>query len=76
MMAQGRAGVVALDRAIYHPETDDFVGESSRWLKFVLLLPLSTVVNLLFFFPPRQHYYYFSKVNPRRVFLPSVFFHL
>lgn len=51
MMAQGRTGFVALDRAIYHPETDDFVGESSRWLKFVLLLPLSTVVNVLFF-PP------------------------
>lgn len=76
MMAQGRTGFVALDRAIYHLETDDFVGESSRWLKFVLLLPLSTVVNLLFFSPPRRHYYCFSKVNLGRVFLPSVFFHL
>lgn len=51
MMAQGRTCVVALDRAMYHPETDDIVGEFSRWLKFVLLLPLSAVVNFLFF-PP------------------------
>lgn len=42
MTVQGRTSAVALDRAIYHPETDDFVGESSRQLKFVLLLPLSS----------------------------------
>lgn len=39
---QGRTRAVALDRAIYHPETDDFVGESSRRLKFVLPRPLSS----------------------------------
>lgn len=66
---QGRTGAVALDRAIYHPETDDFVGETLRRLKFVLLLPLS---SRKFIAPPkptnphptsRQHYCYFSKVN-------------